>query len=53
MIEWKLPLLSKAYEGFVSSGARIARPSTSSAASTRAWLDDFALFMALKQQHKL
>ena len=52
VIEWKLPLLSKAYEGFVSSGKHRA-PYDEFCAKHAWWLDDFALFMALKQQHKL
>jgi 4-alpha-glucanotransferase len=52
VIEWKLPLLRKAYEGFVSSGKDRA-PYEEFCAKHAWWLDDFSLFMALKQQHKL
>ncbi len=49
--EWKLPLLSKASEGFVRSGAEHA--AFEDFCWRHAWwLDDFALFMALKQVHK-
>jgi len=52
VIEWKMPLLSKAYEGFVSSGAE--RDAYDEFCKKHAsWLDEFALFMALKQKHKL
>ena len=50
--EWKVPLLSKAHEGFVRSGAYRAAYEEFCDKHAR-WLDDFALFMALKQQHKL
>ncbi len=52
VIEWKLPLLNKAYEGFVSSGADREAYGRFCGKHAR-WLDDFALFMALKQQHNL
>jgi 4-alpha-glucanotransferase len=52
VIEWKLPLLGKAHAGFVSS--RTDRGAYDEFCGKHAWwLDDFALFMALKQQHKL
>ena len=51
VIEWKLPLLSKAYEGLVNSG--VDRSAYDDFCKRHAWwLDDFALFMALKQRHK-
>jgi len=52
VIEWKLPLLGKAYEGFAGSGAD--RQAYDSFCRLEAWwLDDFALFMALKDAHDL
>ena len=48
VIEWKLPLLSKAYEGFVRLGWDRAAYEEFCDKHAR-WLDDFALFMALKQ----
>ena len=52
VIEWKLPLLGKAYEGFVgSNGDRTTYDDFCQAHAW--WLDDFALFMALKQKHNL
>jgi 4-alpha-glucanotransferase len=52
VIEWKLPLLRKAYQGFLATDFPNAdydffgnRHST--------WLVDFSLFMALKQTHNL
>ncbi len=51
VIEWKLPLLSKAYEGFVSSGAERAAYDEFCAKHAW-WLDDFAVFMALKHRHQ-
>jgi 4-alpha-glucanotransferase len=52
VIEWKLPLLGKAYEGFVRAGAD--RAAFDEFCGKHAWwLDDFALFMALKRKHKL
>ncbi len=49
-IEWKLPLLRKAYQGFM----RTDFPNSDYDLFNRRhseWLDDFALFMALKQTH--
>jgi 4-alpha-glucanotransferase len=51
VIEWKLPLLRKAYEGFAASGAD--RDAYDAFCHEHAlWLDDYALFMSLKQVHK-
>ena len=52
VIEWKLPLLRKAFQGFLATD----HPSSEyDFFNTRhgEWLHDFALFMALKQKHKL
>lgn len=52
LIEWKLPLLRKAYEGF--RGVATDRADYEAFCSKHAaWLDEFALFMALKQQQDL
>jgi len=51
VIEWKVPLLGKAYAGFgVSAAGRAAYDEFCHQHAW--WLDDFALFMALKQKHK-
>ena len=52
VIPWKVGLLNLAFERFERSGS----PALKAAYDTfshqeRAWLDDFALFMALKEQH--
>jgi 4-alpha-glucanotransferase len=52
VIEWKLPLLFKAYQGFTASGTDNT-DYDSYCQRHASWLDDFALFMALKQIHKL
>jgi len=50
VIEWKLPLLSKAYEAFAA--ADTDRQVYEAYYRKHAWwLDDFALFMALKRAH--
>lgn len=50
VIDWKLPLLSKAYDGFVASGSDRTAYATFCVKHAW-WLDDFALFMALKQRN--
>ncbi len=51
VIEWKLPLLARAYENF--AGMELDREAYEQFCRTHAWwLDDFALFMALKHLHK-
>ncbi len=51
VIEWKFPLLKKAYERFMDSGIDRSAYDQFSAQHSW-WLDDFALFMALKRIHK-
>lgn len=52
VIEWKMPLLRKAYQGFLR--ADFASPDYDFFNNRHGdWLDDFALFMALKQKHNL
>lgn len=52
LIEWKLPLLRKAYDGFVGKADAADRQQYDAFCQAHdAWLDDFALFMALKQVH--
>ena len=51
VIDWKLPLMGKAYEGFVRSGGD--RTAYDDFCARHAWwLEDFALFMALKERHQ-
>jgi 4-alpha-glucanotransferase len=49
VIEWKRPLLAKAFERFEKKAAASARDDFEAFRQAEAgWLDDFALFMALK-----
>jgi 4-alpha-glucanotransferase len=51
-IPWKLSLLGKAYDRFVANSEAGLREDLSTfRASNHAWLDDFALFMAIKEAH--
>lgn len=52
LIKWKLPLLFKAYQGFAASGADRAEYEAF-CKQHASWLEDFALFMALKTVHDL
>ena len=50
VIEWKRPLLSKAFAAFEKKASPARREALESFVSGHAaWLDDFALFMALKR----
>jgi len=49
VIAWKLGLLARAFERFEASRGPIVEEFEAFASSQRAWLDDFALFMALKE----
>ena len=50
---FKLPLLEKAFQAFeVEAGAEAREAFESFCAAAAHWLDDFALFMALKAEHK-
>jgi 4-alpha-glucanotransferase len=60
LIEWKMALLRRSYESFregakVKAGARSSRSSRNELAQfereNAGWLDDYALFMAVKQAH--
>ena len=52
VIDWKLPLLRKAFEAF--RGATADQAEFEAFCDRHAhWLDDYALFMALKQAHDL
>ena len=51
IIPWKLNLLERAYLRFNSDPARDRRPFDIFCADESAWLDDFALFMAIKESH--
>ena len=52
VIDWKLQLLDAAHERFRAGVAPALRAEAAAfAARESAWLDDFALFMALKQAH--
>ena len=53
VIAWKLPLLRQAYEAFERSAASERTAFDEFCRQHAAWLDDFALFMALKQSHNL
>jgi len=52
VIDYKLPLLRRAFDRFRRGAASDQRPAFEQFAHSEAgWLDDFALFMALKQEH--
>lgn len=61
LIPWKLNLLLKAFSSFAQSGADEARPPSNIealhkefdyfCAENAAWLDDYALFMSIKEAH--
>ncbi|MGC2111757.1 MAG: 4-alpha-glucanotransferase, partial [Candidatus Korobacteraceae bacterium] len=51
VIAWKLPLLRKAYESFARGADRTEFEAFCQRHS--AWLDEYALFMALKDVHQL
>jgi 4-alpha-glucanotransferase len=53
VIAWKLPLLRKAYEAFRTAPAAEREAYAAFCERHAAWLDDFALFIALKQAHDL
>ena len=54
VIRWKLPLLKKAFEGFRNGATAADRDEFAAyCAEHAAWLDEFALFMSLKEQHDL
>ncbi len=49
VIPWKLDLLDRAYDGLAASG--LAPDFAAFRDAEQAWLDDYALFMALKDRH--
>ena len=52
VIEWKLALLARAHERFAAGAASaLAAPYAEFRREHAAWLEDFALFMALKDAH--
>ncbi len=53
VIGWKLPLLRKAFASFGRATSAEREPYEAFCQRHIAWLDDFALFMALKQAHDL
>ncbi len=53
VIAWKLPLLRQAYEGFRSRTGEARQEFEAFCRRHSSWLDEFALFMALKDAHKL
>jgi 4-alpha-glucanotransferase len=53
VIDFKLRLLGRAWENFRAGAAPALRPAFEEfCGRSRAWLDDFALFMALKDAHR-
>ena len=53
VIPWKFDLLNKAASCFFASGGAVRKTEFESfAESNRAWLDDYALFMAAKDAHQ-
>ena len=48
---FKLPLLARAYENFQALPGRMAGAFQSFCAKNAAWLEDYALFMSLKEVH--
>jgi 4-alpha-glucanotransferase len=53
VIAWKLPLLRKAYEAFRRSAGTDRQEFDAFCQRHLAWLEEFALFMALKDAHEL
>jgi len=54
VIEWKLPLLCKAFEEFSRNASQSDRAEFGDFCRRHAsWLDDYSLFMALKEAHDL
>jgi 4-alpha-glucanotransferase len=51
LIPWKLDLLQKAFSRFQASPDHLREAFEHFRAENAAWLDDFALFMALKEAH--
>jgi 4-alpha-glucanotransferase len=52
VITWKLSLLDRSYDRFLEHGSNLIKDQYEKFKSTHsAWLNDFALFMALKETH--
>jgi 4-alpha-glucanotransferase len=51
VIPWHDEMLSLAYEGFLAQGGKEETGFVSFCKDNASWLDDFALFMALKEAH--
>ena len=51
VIAWKMPLLRKAFQAFQRGGPAERDAFDAFCRNTCAWLDEFALFMALKEAH--
>lgn len=52
VIPWKIGILDQAYDRFVATGSKELKTELASfRANHSAWLEDFALFMALKNEH--
>lgn len=52
LISWKLRLLDRAYENFIRTAQGVVqRELAQFREENRLWLDDFALFMAIKENH--
>jgi 4-alpha-glucanotransferase len=52
VIEWKSRLLGRAYQKFKLASAELRQPFLSFCAAKAHWLDDYALFRALKSHHR-
>src|SRR5208283_1282845 len=52
VIAWKIPLLRRAFEAFQRSGPADREAYDAFRRKHAAWLDEFALFMALKEAHQ-
>ncbi len=51
LIPWKLGLLSRAFEKFLVSGMKFRQPFDYFCAENVAWLEDYAMFMAIKEAY--
>ncbi len=52
VIDFKMPLLRKAHERFAQAEQQLKEAMSQFCAQSAAWLDDYALFMALKNHHQ-
>ena len=51
VIAWKMPLLRKSYQTFLKAAPTVQEGFTAFCRKSAGWLDEFALFMALKEAH--